>query len=170
MHLPWPMALALLALATGTMGCNASSPAPSDPSTPPPTPAPTPEPTPLPPQSLGCGLPPVANPAVSCPRTSGSYQDIVTEAIARLVADHPGLFDLDDQQGPGGYYVKDNGAYYEGVVSRIRELGACALFDGEEVAAKKTNDFSDQYKILTSSNHIQTGPSVYRATCTPPAF
>src|SRR6185503_8651759 len=78
---------------------------PNAPSTPPPTPAPTPEPTPLPPQSLGCGLPPVANPAVSCPRTSGSYQDIVTEAIARLAAQSPELFDFDNHRGPLGYFV-----------------------------------------------------------------
>jgi hypothetical protein len=166
----WPLAVFVLALTVGAVGCGSSSSAPTDPPSPEPTPAPTPEPTPLPPQSLGCGLPPVANPAVSCPRTSGSYQDIVTEALARLVAEHPGLFDLEDQQGPLGYYVNDHAVYYEGVLFHIRAQGACAVFDGEEIAVKLTNDFSDQYKILTSSSHIQTGPSVYRATCTPPAF
>jgi hypothetical protein len=94
----------------------------------------------------------------------------VTEALARLAAEHPGLFDLDDRQGPLGYFIKDHAAYYEGVLVHIREQGACAVFDGEEIAVKMTNEFSDQYKIMTSSGHVQTGPSVYRATCQPPAF
>jgi hypothetical protein len=169
-ELTWPLVLALLVPGIALVGCGGSHTPATPAESPTPTPAPTPEPTPLPPQSLGCGLPPVANPAVSCPRTSGSYQGIVTEALARLVAQHPGLFDLDDQQGPLGYYVKDHAAYYEGVLLHIREQGACAVFDGEEIAVKMNNDFSDQYKILTSSSHIQTGPSVYRATCAPPAF
>jgi hypothetical protein len=124
----------------------------------------------LPPASLGCGLPPIPNPTLSCPRTSSSYQGIVTEALARLAAEHPALFDFGDTRGPLGYYIKDHEAYYEGVLFHIRAQGACAVFDGEEIAVKMTNDFSDQYKIMTSSGHVQTGPSVYRATCTPPAF
>jgi hypothetical protein len=169
MRLSWSLAPGLFSLSTVVAGCGSSSPAtPAE--SPAPAPAPTPEPTPVPPASLGCGLPPVANPAESCPRTSESYQGIVTEALARLAAEHPGLFDFDDRQGPLGYFIKDHAAYYEGVLVHIREQGACAMFDGEEIAVKMTNDFSDQYKIMTSTGHVQTGPSVYRATCQPPAF
>jgi hypothetical protein len=167
MRLSCPLALAVFLLVAAVVGCDSPSRATPAES---PTPAPTPEPTPVPPASLGCGLPPVANPSVSCPRTSGSYQDIVTEALARLVAEHPGLFDFDNRRGALGYFIKDHAAYYEGVLVHIREQGACAVFDGEEIAVKMTNEFSDQYKIMTSSGHVQTGPSVYRATCQPPAF
>ena len=171
MHPSRSLALALFALAVTVVGCGSSTPAaPAESPAPAPTPAPTPQPTPLPPESLGCGLPPVANPAESCPRTSESYQGIVTEALARLAAEHPGIFDFDNSRGPLGYYINDHAAYYEGVLRHIRAQGACAVFDGEEIAVKTTNDFSDQYKIMTSSGHVQTGPSVYRATCTPPAF
>ena len=159
-----------LCLSVAALGCGSSSPATTDEPTPAPGPAPTPEPTPLPPASLGCGLPPVPTPAVSCPRTSGSYQHIVTEALARLAAQHPQLFDFDNRRGALGYFINDHGAYYEGVLVHIRAQGACAVFDGEEIAVKMTNDFSDQYKIMTSSGHVQTGSSVYRATCQPPAF
>ena len=92
------------------------------------------------------------------------------EALARLAAQSPELFDFDDSRGPLGYFIKDHAAYYAHVLVHIRDQGACAIFDGEEVAVKMTNDFSDQYKIMTSSGHVQTGPSVYRATCAPPAF
>jgi hypothetical protein len=134
------------------------------------TPAPTPAPTPVPPASLGCGAAPVANPALDCPRTSGSYQHIVTEALDRLAAQSPELFDFGDRRGSLGYLIKDHPAYYAGVLAHIRAQGACAVFDGEEIALKMNNEFSDQYKIMTSTGHVQTGPSVYRATCRPPAF
>jgi hypothetical protein len=136
----------------------------------PPAPAPVATPVPVPEGQLGCGAPPVANPAVSCPRTSGSYQHLVTEALARLAAESPHLFDFGDRRGALGYYIKDHPAYYAGVLVHLRALGACAVFDGEEIALKMNNDFSDQYKIMTSTSHVQTGPSVYRATCRPPAF
>ena len=171
MRMPPSIAFAAVCLAAAALGCGSSSPAsaPEAP-TPPPTPAPTPEPTPVPPASLGCGLPPVPNPSISCPRTSGSYQHIVEEALARLAAQRPELFDFDNRRGPLGYYINDHAAYYEGVLFHIRAQGACAVFDGEEIALKMTNEFSDQYKIMISSGHVQTGDKVYRATCTPPAF
>jgi hypothetical protein len=119
---------------------------------------------------LGCGAPPVPNPAVSCPRTSESYQGYVTEALARLAAASPHLFDTGDRRGALGYLILDHPAYYAGVLTQLRALGLCAVFDGEEIAVKLNNEFSDQYKIMTSTGHVQTGPSVYRATCRPPAF
>jgi hypothetical protein len=171
MRLPPSPALAAVSLALAAIltGCDAPSRAtPVQTPAAPPTPVPTP--TPLPPASLGCGLPPVANPAVDCPRTSGSYQHVVTEALRRLAEQSPELFDFGDRRGSLGYLIKDHPAYYEGVLAHIRAQGACAVFDGEEIALKTTNEFSDQYKIMTSTGHVQTGPSVYRATCRPPAF
>jgi hypothetical protein len=169
MRVSAPAAAAAAALALATILANCDSPSRPTPAATP-TPVPTPAPTPLPPAMLGCGVPPVANPALDCPRTSGSYQHLVTEALARLAAEQPDLFDFGDRRGALGFFIKDHPAYYEGVLRQLRALGACALFDGEEIAVKLDNEFSDQYKIMTSSGHVQTGPSVYRATCRPPAF
>ena len=95
---PCLLAFAVVFLTVAVIGCGSRTPAtPTE--SPTPGPAPTPEPTPLPPASLGCGLPPIPNPSVPCPRTSGSYQDIVTEALARLVAEHPELFDFENRHG-----------------------------------------------------------------------
>lgn len=149
------------------IGCD--SPARPTPAAPVPL-APTPAPTPVPPAMLGCGAPPVAIPAVSCPRASGSYQHLVTEALARLAAERPHVFDFGDRRGALGYLIVDHPAYYAGILDQLRALGACAVFDGDEIAVKLDNEFSDQYKIMTSTGHVQTGPSVYRATCRPPAF
>src|SRR5688572_21494721 len=139
---PFPAVAASVALAATLTGCDS----PSRP-TPPAvvaTPAPTPAPTPVPPASLGCGAPPVANPALDCPRTSGSYQHIVTEALRRLAEQSPELFDFGDRRGSLGFYIKDHPAYYAGVLAHIRAQGACAVFDGEEIALKMNNEFSDQ--------------------------
>jgi hypothetical protein len=161
-------AVAVSAALAALVGCDS----PARPTTPAvnPTPAPTPAPTPVPPAMLGCGALPVAAPALSCPRISENYQGYVTEALARLAAESPELFDFGDRRGALGYFIKDHPAYYEGVLRQLRALGVCAVFDGEEIAVKTNNEFSDQYKIMTSSGHVQTGPSVYRATCRPPAF
>ena len=169
MRLSTPLTLFAVAVALAAILSACDSPSRATPAVTP-TPVPTPIPTPLPPASLGCGLAPVANPALDCPRTSGSYQHIVTEALARLAAQSPELFDFGDRRGALGYFIKDHPAYYAGVLTHIRAQGVCAVFDGEEIALKATNEFSDQYKIMTSSGHVQTGPSVYRATCRPPAF
>jgi hypothetical protein len=164
--------LVTLAVTSSLAVLSSSCDSPSRPTTPAvaPTPVPTPAPTPTPVALAGCGAPPVANPALSCPRTSGSYQHLVTEALARLAAQSPHLFDLGDRRGALGYYILDHPAYYAGVLEHLRAQGACAVFDGEEIAVKLDNNFSDQYKIMTSTGHVQTGPSVYRATCRPPAF
>ena len=169
MRLSVPVTLLAVALGLAAVLTGCDSPSPAAPTVNP-TPAPTPAPTPLPPASLGCGVPPVANPAMDCPRTSGSYQHIVTEALRRLAEQSPELFEFGDRRGALGYYIKDHPAYYAGVLDHIRAQGACAVFDGEEIALKMNNEFSDQYKIMTSTGHVQTGPSVYRATCRPPAF
>jgi hypothetical protein len=44
------------------------------------------------------------------------------------------------------------------------------IFDGEEVAVKNTNDFSDQYDIITSNDFVRWGDGAYAATCEPAAF
>jgi hypothetical protein len=56
------------------------------------------------------------------------------------------------------------------VVQAIRATGRCAIFDGEEVAVKNTNDFSDQYDIITFNNFVRWGDGAYAATCRPARF
>ena len=38
------------------------------------------------------------------------------------------------------------------MLKEVRSEGACATWDGEELAIKRTNDFNDQYDILTFEN------------------
>src|SRR5262249_18723185 len=56
------------------------------------------------------------------------------------------------------------GEYRDTVVDNLRKAGYCALNDGEEIAMKKTNDFSEQYDILSSGGNVLRA---YMATCRP---
>jgi hypothetical protein len=161
------LALSLFLVACG--GCGGSGPAtppvPSPPAVPAAT-APTPAPTLV---VLGCGVGPSTG-AGNCIRTSPTFLAEVDAAIDRVVAKQPGLFNLGDQRGTGGYLVKDSDVYYRLVVEELEMAGFCATADGGEVALKITNSFNDQYHIMISSGHIRRGEASYRASCYPSWF
>ena len=95
----------------------------------------------------------------------------MNDAINRVVAKSPQLFDLDNQRGDGGYFVKDVDKYYDQVVQELGNDGLCAVVDGgDEIAVKSQNRFSDQYHIMISSGHVRRGEASYRATCSPAWF
>jgi hypothetical protein len=105
-----------------------------------------------------------------CVRGISQLDGNVESAIDQLAKDRPAIFDLGDQAGPGGYLVKDASAFYDGIVTNLAKQGLCANFDYNEIQVKRTNDFSEQYDILTSNNHVRRAPGSYRSTCTPAIF
>jgi hypothetical protein len=162
--------LPVLSLAVVT-ACSSGSPTtPPTPAPPTPPPAPTPTPTPLTAcQRIGPG---VGENNVRCLMTSPSFLTDVDKAISQLVKDKPTLFDLNNQRGAEGYFVKgDVDEYFNGVVKNLNDNGLCAVVDRSgEIAVKDDNDSSDQYHILLSSGHIRRGQASYRATCFPAWF
>jgi hypothetical protein len=141
----------------------------------PPSPSPSPEATP--PVSQGGGRPPCTLPhgtgsGQNCPRQISNYLPEVERSLDRLVARRPEIFDLHAYSGCGTCYkIRDVAAYIEGMLEEVRtHEGACATWDGEELAIKRTNDFSDQYDILTFENFIRRDNGSYRATCYPAWF
>ena len=136
---------------------------PSAPPTPAPTPTPAPAPTPTPLARTNCdriGM--GTGTGVNCPRQSPSFQNEVDEAIARLQSQRPDLFN--------GRNVLSVGQYLLGVTANLEAMGLCASFDGEEMQVKNSNDFNDQYHILTSGQQFRDGTGSYRVTCYPAAF
>ena len=126
------------------------------------TPALEPNPTPVPapaatPSSarVACGVGPGTGDGLEehCPRTSPSFLDDVDAAINRVVAGHPELFDLDNKAGAGGYFVRDIDEFYRLVVQEIADGShLCAMVDADlEIAVKRNNASSDQYKLMWSS-------------------
>jgi len=60
--------------------------------------------------------------------------------------------------------------YHHAVAAILIERGLCAKYDGEEMAVKNTNAFSDQYDIHLSSGHVRRGTGSYMVTCSPAWF
>jgi hypothetical protein len=69
-----------------------------------------------------------------------------------------------------GNKVLSVGQYYVLLIENLEKAGLCADFDGEEIQVKNSNDFNDQYHVMTSLLLLQRGQKAYRATCYPAAF
>jgi hypothetical protein len=118
---------------------------------------PTPPPTPAPPVLVfGCGLPRGSGNGVNCGFENTVFFGPVREAIARTMREHPEWF--------AGEEVLEVGRYVDETVDNLRREGLCALNDGEEVAVKNSNDFSEQFDIISSRGAVI---QIYTATCRP---
>jgi len=162
----------VVALAAG--GCGGGS----SPTTPPvttPTAAPTPTPTATPgpsptPAATSCkyGMGTVDT---SCLRTNSPvFIGDVNAAINLLGQQHPELFNFNDTNGPDAWRVLDPERFYAGVIGNLQAQDFCAGFDLHNLQVKNSNEFSEDYDILLSSNFIRRGASTYRQTCTPANF
>jgi hypothetical protein len=136
------------------------------------TPAPTPSPTPTPstPPAGTCSLP-ASNPANPvCTDESARLLGKVENAITQVTKSRPDIFDLDDKKCEDCYYVKDVDAYLNQVIKQLNAQSVCAVWDGEEMAVKENNNYSEQYDILLASGHIRRGAGSYRGICRPALF
>jgi hypothetical protein len=165
-------------LPSGPGAPEAPSPSPSPIGAPEPVPSPTPTiiPTPVPkatptPEAphpvSACTLPPGTG-AGGCPRSSSAFHGDVRAAIEEVIRTNPEMFKARGCQGC--YDVLDVEGYLGGVVEAVAARGYCAMYDGEELAVKNTNDFNEQFDILTSGNAVRSGPDTYRSTCRPAWF
>ena len=137
-------------------------------------PAPTPVTTPVTvapaPQGFVCPLPPMPRLDIICPRPPAVLSQQVDAAIAKTVAEHPELFNLNDDKGGGSYLVLDRARYHDEVVKNLHGQGVCAIVEVEEIAVKTTNEFNEQYNIWISDGHIRKGPRAHITTCFPATF
>jgi hypothetical protein len=143
------------------------SPTPTAVPTSSPTPTPSPQPTSSP--SSSCSLPPGTGELRDCPRVADSFLAVVEAAIDEVVRSEPSLFDLQDAKCGNCYRVKDTARFVTRLLAALPR-SVCATYDGEELAVKNTNEFSDQYDILTFDGYLRRGDGAYRATCRPAWF
>ena len=79
------------------------------------------------------------------------------------------LFDLDDTACGNCYLVKEPSRYFDEVIKQLNRQGLCSDGVYEELGIKSSNDFSEQYDIILSSNHMRRDGS-YRGVCSPAIF
>ncbi len=163
MRRPALFAVLALAAATGALVSCGGETAPTTP-TPSPTPAPAPAPTPAPtPTPFSCPLPASSNPTNNCGVRTPRLADEVNGAIDALMRKYPPLFNFNDVNG-GNPKVVDPTRYYKELKNELGALGVCTNLLPEEIAVKNTNNFSEDWSVLTSSNYVRRR---YRGTCTP---
>jgi hypothetical protein len=147
-----------------------------------PTPKPTPKPTPTPTPTTPAPTPTPTTPTGSCslpashpsnPVCTDDGSHLVKQmdtAIDGVTTSHPEYFDFNDKKCDDCYYVKNVDGYLNGVIKQLNKQGVCAMWDGEEMAVKSSNNFSEQWDILLASGHIRRPPGAYRGVCRPAIF
>ena len=144
-------------------------PAPTNPGPTNPTTPTNPEPT-NPGPSGTCPLPP-GQFNENCFMQSQTFLARVEAAIDEVIASDPGAFDRSRTRGcETCYFVRDPTRYVNRVAQAITKNGVCGYYDGEELAVKNTNNFNDQFDILTSDLFIRRQGGSYRSTCRPAWF
>ena len=145
-------------------------PTPTPTPTPRPDPTPKPDPTPTPPGDSKCDLPPSNPTNPKCSDDSSELYRMVDSALTAVTKSRPGLFDFGDKKCENCYMVLDVDGYVAAVQKVLAAEGACSLWDGEELAVKTTNSFSEQFDILLASGHMRRGIGSYRGVCRPSWF
>jgi hypothetical protein len=159
----------------GALACS-SGRSPTSPPTPAgSTPTTLPGPTPPPFQAVEKGCTSGRGSATaSCNRSrsgSGFLPDL-DAAIDQVVREHPDYFNLNEQQGGGGYRLLNRNGYISAVIAALGKRGLCAAVDmfGELLMVKRGDDQSEEFTIDTSRGFLRRGEGSYGATCTPAAF
>jgi hypothetical protein len=152
--------LALLALTLAACNGDGGGTTPTPAASATPTPAPVSSPSPA---ASSCALPPSTNPQNNCSVRTPRFSDQVNDAIDQVMAQRPELFDFNDTSA-GVPRVKNPAGYYGEVKKVLEAQGICTRIDEEEIAIKSTNDFSEDWKILTSLSFVRRR---YAGTCTP---
>jgi hypothetical protein len=146
------------------------TPAPA-PANPEPTPAPTPDPAPPPPPASGSCRLPASNPSnPTCSAANPELLDEVDAALDAVTDRFPELFNFNDTRCGNCYKVKDPRRYIDEVVKQLNRQGLCSDGVYEELGIKSSNEFSEQYDIILSTDHMRRGEGSYRGVCWPAIF
>lgn len=121
-----------------------------------------------PPAPAGCALPPSVE--VSCGDPESRFLDEMLAAIDQVQKDKPQLFDFSDRSQQGWPRVKDLPEYYRSIIEIFAAQGMCGRFDGEEIAIKRTNDFTEHFDVNYQDKYVRKGSGIYRGACYPAAF
>jgi hypothetical protein len=120
------------------------------------------------PPPAGCTLP--SSVEISCGDPPSRFLDKVLAAVDQVQKDKPALFDFGDRSPQGWPRVKDMAAYHGAVIEVLAGQGFCGKFDGEEIAVKRSNEFTEHFDVNYADKYVRRGSGVYRGACYPAAF
>jgi hypothetical protein len=122
-----------------------------------------------PPVTAGCSLAPSREKA--CGRETSTLVSFVEAGIDQVMREHPEYFDPGDTQpGTGFIRILNGDAYFRDLAAAISSRGVCARYDGEEMAVKRDNTYSEQFDLYGGIGYARRGEGSYRVTCYPAAF
>ncbi|HXY38606.1 MAG TPA: hypothetical protein VEQ10_03005 [Vicinamibacteria bacterium] len=93
----------------------------------------------------------------------------VDDAITQATQAHPEYFNFNDKKCNNCYRITNLNGYLTEVMHQL-STSVCAYWDGEEFGVKNSNDFSEQWKVHTSSGYIRRPPGAYLGDCKPAIF
>jgi hypothetical protein len=159
---PFRMLLAVSAFLSISCGSDTDKVA-----TPAATPAPITTPAPAPTaQAFVCPLPALPDHG-NCPKLNPLFRDQVNTAIDTAVAEHPELFNLNDNIDGTAFRILDRDKYLKAVTANLNKQGFCVAESREELGIKNTNTFNEQWNVVTSDLRVRRS---YITTCFPAAF
>jgi hypothetical protein len=122
-----------------------------------------------PPSAAGCSLP--GSREKACGRENARLLGPLETAIDQVMREHPEYFNTGDTQ-PGTDFVRivNPDAYFRDLTLAINRQGLCAFYDGEEMAIKRENRYSEQYDLFGGAGYARRGEGSYQVTCYPAAF
>lgn len=122
-----------------------------------------------PPSTAGCSLP--GSREKACGRETPRLVGPLEAAIDRVMREHPEYFNPGDTQpGTGFVRIVNPDAYFRDLTAALTTGGMCAFYDGEEMAIKNQNTFSEQYDLFGGEGYARRGEGSYQVTCYPAAF
>jgi hypothetical protein len=130
-----------------------------------PVPVATPAPAPTA-QAFVCPLPALPDHG-NCPKLNPLFRDPVNTAIDTAVAEHPELFNLNDNIDGTAFRILDRDKYLKAVTANLNKQGFCVAESREELGIKNTNTFNEQWNVVTSDLRVRRS---YITTCFPAAF
>jgi hypothetical protein len=136
------------------------------------SPAPGPVPTATPPVASGSCPIGHGDPATECQAGEGGLLDAINGAIDKVVAAHPEYFVLGETRGPGQYRVLNKDGFIGGVLAILQGQGLCAQRTpkSDKVEVKDSQQYSEEYLLVSDRGYIARGVSSCEKTCTPAAF
>jgi len=122
-----------------------------------------------PPSAAGCTLP--GSREKACGRETQALLGPLETAIDQVMREHPEYFNPGDTQpGTGFLKILNPDAYFRDLTAAINRQGLCAFYDGEEMAIKRDNSYSEQYDLFGGEGYARRGEGSYQVTCYPAAF